>query len=61
MGDYLRTTPAAPSDPPRVWEPLYDQSALDAAVAAERERCAKIAEDMDYSPDLAISAAIRGA
>jgi hypothetical protein len=40
MGDYLRTTPAAPSDPPRVWEPLYDQSALDAAVAAERERIA---------------------
>ena len=22
------------------WEPLYDQAAVDAAVAAERERCA---------------------
>ena len=30
-----------------VWEreePLYDQAALDAAVAAERERCAKLCE-----------------
>lgn len=26
------------------WEPLYDQATLDAAVAAERERCAVIAE-----------------
>lgn len=25
--------------------PLYDQAALDAAVAAERERCAKVCED----------------
>jgi hypothetical protein len=25
-------------------EPLYDQAAIDAAVAAERERCAKICE-----------------
>ena len=24
------------------WEPLYDQAALEAAVAAERERCAKV-------------------
>lgn len=27
-----------------VWEPLFDQAALDAAVAAERERCAKVCE-----------------
>ena len=26
-------------------EPLYDQTALDAAVAAERERCAKVADE----------------
>ena len=26
------------------WEPLYDQAALDAAVAAERERCAKVCD-----------------
>ena len=25
--------------------PLYDQAALDAAVAAERERCAKVCDD----------------
>ena len=24
------------------WEPLYDQAAIEAAVAAERERCAKV-------------------
>ena len=28
------------------WEPLYDQAALDAAVAAERERCAKVCESL---------------
>ena len=26
------------------WEPLYDQAAIDAAVAAERERCAKVCD-----------------
>lgn len=26
------------------WEPLYDQSAMDAAIAATRERCAKVCE-----------------
>ena len=26
------------------WEPLYDQSAMDDAVAAERERCAKVCD-----------------
>ena len=26
------------------WEPLYDQAALDAATAAERERCAKVCD-----------------
>ena len=30
--------------------PLYDQAALDAAVAAERERCAKVAEAEDVAP-----------
>ena len=28
--------------PTEGWEPLYDQAALDAAVATERERCAKV-------------------
>ena len=28
-------------------EPLFDQAALDAAVAAERERCAQVCEDGD--------------
>jgi hypothetical protein len=28
-------------------EPLYDQSALDAAVAAERERCARLCDDLE--------------
>ena len=28
--------------PAEGWEPLYDQSAIDAAVAAERKRCAKV-------------------
>ena len=26
------------------WEPLYDQSAMDDAVAAQRERCAKVCD-----------------
>ena len=26
------------------WEPLYDQAAMDDAVAAERERCAKVCD-----------------
>ena len=26
------------------WEPLYDQAAIEAAVAAERERCAKVCD-----------------
>ena len=26
------------------WTPLYDQAAIDAAVAAERERCAKVCD-----------------
>ena len=26
------------------WEPLYEQAAIDAAVAAERERCAKVCD-----------------
>ncbi len=30
-------------------EPMYDRAALDAAVAAERERCAKICEAQEYS------------
>ena len=28
------------------WAPLYDQAALDAAVAAERERCAMVCETL---------------
>ena len=26
------------------WEPLYDQASIDTAVAAERERCARLCE-----------------
>ena len=26
------------------WEPLYDQAEIDAATAAERERCAKVCD-----------------
>ena len=26
------------------WEPLYDQAEIDAAAAAERERCAKVCD-----------------
>lgn len=29
-------------------QPLYDQAALDAAVAAERERCAKLEREIRY-------------
>jgi len=41
---------AALDDEPRSdfcgpWEPLYDRAALDAAVAAERERCAKVCDE----------------
>lgn len=39
-GDLLRAKPT--TDRPEAWEPLYDQAALDAAVAAERERYAKL-------------------
>lgn len=28
------------------WAPLYDQAAIDAAVAAERERCDELTDDM---------------
>ena len=64
-GDYLRSSPSLPSDgaPPLVWEPLYDQAALDAAVAAERERCAKVCEavhaDTAECPELALYCAER--
>lgn len=39
-GDYLRSAPSLPNngDVPLVWEPLYDQAALDATVAAERSQ-----------------------
>ena len=30
------------------WTPLYDQAAIDAAVAAERERCAKVCDGIAY-------------
>jgi len=30
------------------WTPLYDQAAIDAAVAAERERCAKVCDAIAY-------------
>ena len=30
------------------WTPLYDQAAVDAAVAAERERCAKVCDAIAY-------------
>ena len=32
--------------PPNAWTPLYDQAAMDAVVAAERERCAKVCMEM---------------
>ncbi len=43
--------------------PLYDQDALDAAVAAERERCASMAENYDLgTPEgHGIARCIRGA
>ena len=28
------------------WEPLYDQAEIDANIAAERERCAKVCESL---------------
>jgi hypothetical protein len=34
--------------PPEGWEPLYDKAALDAAVAEERERCAKVCDAIAY-------------
>lgn len=46
-GDYLRSAPASDLG---AWEPLYDQVAIAAkiaiAVAAERERCAKLCETL---------------
>jgi hypothetical protein len=30
------------------WTPLYDQAEIDAAVAAERERCAKVCDAIAY-------------
>ena len=33
--------------PTEGWEPLYDQAAMDAAEAAERERCAKVCEAIE--------------
>lgn len=41
--------------------PLYDQDALDAEVAAERERCAKLCEEMFSFGALEIADAIRRA
>jgi hypothetical protein len=38
----------------------WADAAVAACAAAEREACAKIADDMDYSPDGRIAAAIRG-
>ena len=38
-------------------EPLYDQAAIDAAVAAERERCAKLCDDIGrIGPEAAFTA-----
>ena len=36
--------------PSEGWEPLYDQAAVDAAVEAERERCAKVCESFGADP-----------
>ena len=30
------------------WEPLYDQAEIDANIAAERERCAKVCDAIAY-------------
>ena len=32
--------------PSERWTPLYNQAAMDAAVTAERERCAKVCESL---------------
>lgn len=34
--------------PSERWTPLYNQAAMDAAVAAERERCAKVCDAIAY-------------
>ena len=52
-GEYLRTE-SAMADTPEAedglmrsgWEPLYDRATLDAAVAAERERCSEHAQKL---------------
>lgn len=35
--------------PSERWKPLYDKAAMDAAVAAERERCALVCEEWSGS------------
>ena len=41
---YAAWAPSSPADAQH-YVPLYDRAALDAAVAAEREQCAKIADE----------------
>ena len=63
-GDYLRSAQQM-ADTPEVedgltrygWEPLYTRDALDAELAAERERCAKLVEDMRILPGRDFSSA----
>jgi hypothetical protein len=65
-----RLTPSVTLTPETGWHftwearPLYDQAAVDAAVAAERERCAAVAEswatDETVTTCANVAAAIRG-
>ena len=71
LGTYVHADSEDELDAEREWQPLYDQATLDAAVAAERERCAKIVEEastkgwghIENATDLrdALAAAIRDA
>ena len=44
LGAYVHADYEDELDGEGQWQPLYDQAALEAAVAAERERCAKLCE-----------------
>jgi hypothetical protein len=51
LGNYVHADYEEDLDGDGPWEPLYDQAALDAAVAAERERCAKLCEPKNPPED----------
>lgn len=51
LGVYVHADNEDELDTDGPWQPLYDQAALDASVAAEREACAKLCESLPVRDD----------